>query len=57
MGLGIQAPVHLPKTRNRDGSGSVLNGIAERLFTVAARLDEGEDKERGNKEHKQRWKT
>ena len=45
------------KPRNRSASSNAVNGIAERLFMVAARLDDSGDRDRGRQEHKERWKT
>ena len=45
------------KPRNRSASSNAVNGIAERLFMVAARIDDNGEKDRGRQEHKSRWRT
>ena len=50
------------KVRNRSASNNAVssntvNGIAERLFMVAAKLEDSEERDRGRQDHKERWKS
>lgn len=50
------------KVRNRSASnnavsGNSVSGIAERLFMVAAKLEDSEERDRGRQDHKERWKS